>query len=440
MIQHPVLEQLAAHGVRLGLDNIKSFLTYLGEPHRAYPVVHVAGTNGKGSVCAYVTAALVAAGYRVGTTISPHIQTVNERIQIDGRPIDDAALTEAIEALDRARVEWARSVGFEGTPLTYFEFVTAAAFLYFASVPVDVAVVEVGLGGRLDATNVVRPVACAITQIGLDHTEELGGTLAEIAGEKGGILKKETPVVIGPMPPEALAVLERQAEWMRCPLWKPGRDLRREQRGGAWNLATPAGSLEKVTLGLRGEHQGANALVALGVLHRLREQGFLIPDDAIRAGLRDVRLGGRLEPLLPGLWVDGAHNEDGARVLAKWLEKQPRPASRILLFGMGEGRDPVKFLTPLLPHFDEVVTTRSAHPKARDPYELGLALQDLEVVLSEGGPIESALPEIYAEAEETWVTGSLFLAGAARSLVEAGALDGIVPGQAAADDASESEE
>jgi dihydrofolate synthase/folylpolyglutamate synthase len=250
-------------------------------------------------------------------------------------------------------------------------------------------------------------------------------------------VKTVVPVVIGPMPPDATEAIERRAKALRAPLWKPGRELMREFRAGTWTLATPGGTLRDVELGLRGEHQGANALVALGILHRLREQGFLVPDEAIRAGFRKTQLPGRLEELRPGLLVDGAHNEDGARILAAWLAKQPRPGSRILLFGMGEGRDPGKFLAPLLPHVDEVVTTHCAHPKARDSAELATALSALEITLSDGGPIDEILPEIYREADETVVTGSLFLVGAARSLVSQGALAGITPGQGAPEEEAE---
>jgi dihydrofolate synthase/folylpolyglutamate synthase len=432
MITHPVLEQLASHGVRLGLDRVRAFLQFLGEPHRAFPVVHVAGTNGKGSTCMLVTSALAKAGYRVGTTLSPHLEAVNERIRFDGLPVDDPRLVEGIEALDRARQEWALSAGVESDPLTYFEFVTVLAFVLFAQEAVDVAVVEVGMGGRLDATNVVHPLVCAIPTIGLDHAEDLGGTLAEIAGEKAGILKRQVPVVIGPLPAEAREVVEARAKGLASPLWKPGSDLIREQRKVAWNFRTPAGSLSDVRLGLDGQHQGANGVVALGVLHRLRQQGFLISDEAIRDGFASVSFGGRLEELLPGLIVDGAHNVEGTQALAAWLQTRPRPKNRILLFGMGNERDPVAVIKPLLPHVDEVVTTRSRHPKAREPGRLAEMLADLEVVLSDGGPIEEALPEVYAEADETLVTGSLFVVGAARTLVREGALEGLAPGQGAA--------
>lgn len=428
MLHHPILDQLAAQGIRLGLDRITAFLQVMGEPHRAYPVVHVAGTNGKGSVCNFVTQSLVAAGFRVGTTVSPHVEDVNERVMIDGVPIDDAALTEAIEAVDRARWDWAQAHGIDGTPLTYFEFLVAVAFHVFAERAVDVAVVEVGLGGRLDATNVVSPVVCAVPSISYDHMDQLGDTLAEIAAEKAGIFKRGVPVVIGSIPDEARVVLETRAQQKGCPLWRPPQ-LRREQRGDLWNFATPNGTLANVKLGPQGVHQGNNALVALGVLHRLRELGFPVSDEAIREGFGRPGLPGRLEWLRPGLVVDGAHNEGGTRALATWLGSQPRPASRILLFGMGVDRDPAAVVAPLLPFVDEVVTTKCAHPKAREPMDLAMALRDVvgDVGLSAGDAIEVTLPEVYAEADEVVVAGSLFVVGAARALVREGALDDFEP-------------
>jgi dihydrofolate synthase/folylpolyglutamate synthase len=435
-MHHPVLDQLAASGMRLGLEQVKSFLDHLGEPHRAYPVIHVAGTNGKGSVCTYVTQALVEAGYRVGTTMSPHLEAVNERVRLDGVPVDDALLLDAIESLDRARWDWARSAGITESPLTYFEFTTVLAFQVFAASAVDVAVVEVGMGGRLDATNVVQPNVCAITSIGFDHMEHLGNTLGAIAGEKAGILKRGVPVVIGALPPEARQVVELRAKQLGAPLWRPGNEMTKELRKTGWQLRTPGGTLQDVNLTMRGLHQGTNALVALGVLHQLRKQGFHVPDEALKAGLQKAMLGGRLETLLPGLIVDGAHNEEGATALAAWLASQPRPKNRILVLGMGIERDPAKFVKPLLPHVDEIVTTMGAHPKAREPEALGQLLESVDAVVSIGDRIEDTLPEVYREADETIVTGSLYLVGAARSLVREGALDGITPGQGPAADAA----
>ena len=218
----------------------------------------------------------------------------------------------------------------------------------------------------------------------------------------------------------------------------PGLDglaLMREVRKTGLVLSTPEGSLAELTVRMQGAHQHGNALVALGVLHQLRRQGFLIPDDAIRKSLASVQVPGRLETLLPGLVIDGAHNEDGAKALAAWLSTRPRPSSRILLWGMSSGRDPLKIIAPLLPLVDEVVTTRCAHPRARPSYELAAMMQELDVLLADGGPIEHCLPEVYREAHETIVSGSLFLAGAARSMVREGRLAGIEPGQGPPEDA-----
>jgi len=426
---HPLLDQLANGGMRLGLGRIRDFMHFLGEPQAAYPAVHIAGTNGKGSTCAFVTSILTQAGYTVGTTLSPHIEEVNERVLINGIPVDDGTLVEGLEAIDRARWDWARSAGFSGQPLTYFEMMIATALLVFARRQVDIAVVEVGLGGRLDASRVVRPIVSAVTHVGLDHTEHLGDTLEAIAAEKAGIFQRGVPVVAGAMPAEAMATIEAFARRNGAPLWRPGPQLRRSCRSGRWSFGTPSGGVGEVELGLEGEHQGSNALVAVGIAHQLRSLGFALDDQHIRDGLGQATLSARLEQLLPGLIIDGAHNVDGARALAAWLDGRPRPASRILLWGMGGERQPTGIIEPLLPHFDEVVTTSCAHPKAKDAMELAVALQDLDVVLSVGGAIEQALPEVYTEVEETIVSGSLFVAGAARSLVRAGALDGLAPGR-----------
>ena len=314
-----------------------------------------------------------------------------------------------------------------GTPsagLTYFEFMTVVAFYVFATQRVDVAVVEVGLGGRLDATNVVEPVMCAITTIGLDHQAQLGDDLAGIAREKAGIIKRGVPVVLGPMPAAAMDAIVAVAGARGAEVWRPGSHLRRQRTEDGWSFSCPDGSVSGIQIGLGGTHQVANASVAFGVLQRLRSAGFPVSDDHIREGFATAHLEGRLEELRPGLVVDGAHNESGAKALANWLGSRPRPATRILLWGMGEGRDAAAVLAPLVEHVDEVVTTRCAHPKARDPYELALSLQDIDCVLSAAGPVEEALPEVLAEADEVVAAGSLFLAGAVRSLVREMEFDG----------------
>jgi dihydrofolate synthase/folylpolyglutamate synthase len=430
VIHHPILDRLSQHGVKLGVERMASFLAHVGDPHLAYPVIHIGGTNGKGSTSMMVSSALAQAGYRVGTNLSPHLEQVNERIRLDTVPMTDSALAAALEGLDRHRQDWSRAQGDERPLLTYFEFLTALSFYVFAQEPVDVGVIEVGLGGRLDATNVVRPVVTSIVTVGMDHEAELGNSLGAIAGEKAGIFKRGVPAVVGLLPDEARDVVELRARTLQCELWRAGAHLRREWRRERWSFSTPGGNLADVSLPLRGDHMGHNAMVAVGILHRLRNLGFHLPDDAIRRGLETVDFSGRLEQLAPGLVADGAHNVDGAKALATWLSRQPRPKRRILLFGMGQGRDPVEIVAPLLAHVDEVVTTRCAHPKAREPMDLAEDLQGHtgEVPLAAGADIDTDLAQIYVEADETIVAGSLYLAGAARSLVRAGKLEGLVPG------------
>lgn len=396
---------------------MRRFLTALGEPHLAAPAVHVAGTNGKGSVCASVTQVLVDAGYRVGTTISPHLEHVNERVQIDGVAVSDATFTDLVEHVDRARRSWAEASGRPESVLTFFELALATAFVGFERASVDVQVVEVGLGGRLDATNVVRPVVCGITHIGPDHQDVLGSAVADIAAEKAGILKPGVPAVLGPLVPEAREVVVRIAEARGCPWWAPPALRRESHRDGRTTLTTPRGAAGPLTLGLRGAHQAANAMVTVGIVHRLQEAGFDIPGDAITSGLERAFIPGRLEQLRPGLILDGAHNADGARALAAWLREQPRDAPRVLLLGMGAGRDPVDVVGPLAPHVDVIVTTQCAHPRAVPAADLARAIQSLHPRVEAGDVIERTLPEVLARGGQTVVAGSLFVVGAARAVV-----------------------
>ena len=217
-----------------------------------------------------VTRALIEAGYRVGTYTSPHLEQVNERIAINGTPIRDGGLAREIDELDRERWDWVRLNEASTSVLTYYEFVTLLAFRHFAANAVDVAVIEVGMGGRLDATNVVQPLVTAITSISLDHQAVLGDTLAAIAQEKAGIIKPRIPVVTGILPQEAREVVSKKASIMGVEVWRPGPQMTvKESRKGIWNFRTPEGSVRNVGLRLKGTHQAENALVALGILHWL---------------------------------------------------------------------------------------------------------------------------------------------------------------------------
>ncbi len=419
MRTHPVLSQLAGRGIRLGLEDTEAFLLHLGSPHLAAKVVHVAGTNGKGSTCTCVTRALVAAGHKVGTFTSPHLEHVNERLRIDGEPISDADLDAAITALDAERRAWATAQGMEEPPLTYFEFVTVLAFQVFAQQQVDVMVIEVGLGGRLDSTNVVQPLATAITSIGLDHVDKLGDNLRDIAFEKAGIFKPGASITVGPVDPDAAAVIGRRADEVGVAPWWVGSQVQIEAVEGGYIWRSPEGSVGPVRPAMAGRHQVENMAVVVGILHQCRRAGLSVSDEDIAEGISKGVLAGRAERLADDVWADGAHNDAGARALAGVLADLPREGHRILLFGAGGDRDPNVLMGPLVEHVDEVWLTRCAHPHALSPEELAERV-DLPLPVQVAGDVEEALPRVRQAADQVIVAGSLYLVGAVRELLGVG--------------------
>ncbi len=418
------------------LQRMVRLLADLGNPQRQYPALHVAGTKGKGSVAALCASALQAGGYRTGFYISPHLTDFGERIQVDGAFIPRAAVAELMDTLRT------RAPAHPG--ITTFELTTALAFLYFARAQVDVAVLEVGLGGRLDATNVVVPRVSVITSLSYDHTNLLGHTLAEIAGEKGGIIKPGVPVVTAPQPPEALAVLEYLAAERGTALTVVGRDWlyrpvsqsldgqvfeiwsAREQqqlnalRAGGHAVAWRPPALE---IPLLGQHQVDNAAVAYAALHVVREQGLPLSASAIQAGLRDVRWPGRFELLSrrPALVLDGAHNADSAQKLAATV-REYFPGRRVtLIFGASSDKDVTGMLAALLAPgvgVERVLLTQAVHPRALDPDEL-LALAQAHAVTAATSPtvaqaVETALRSA-APDDVILACGSLFIVAEARA-------------------------
>jgi dihydrofolate synthase / folylpolyglutamate synthase len=301
---HPdtLLDRFAHFGVELGLERIERLLNDLGNPQDRVPIIHVAGSNGKGSTCAYLSSVLVEAGYRVGRYTSPHLVSWCERINLNGQDIPLPELQQlllgVIAAIDPSH----------SSP-TQFEVITAAAWLYFAQQEVDVAVMEVGLGGRLDATNVCdRPLVSVITSLSREHWQRLGNTLAEITYEKAGILKAKCPAVIAPQPPEAEAVLKQRLVELNCPaIW-----------------AAPEISL-KYSLPLPGEHQLINAALAIATLHLLQQQGWNITEDHITQGIAKTQWRGRLQWMKwrnRDLLIDGAHNPAGAAMLRRYMDQE----------------------------------------------------------------------------------------------------------------------
>ena len=407
--------------MRLGLDRIRSFLEGIGSPHTCAPVVHVAGTNGKGSVCSMVDAILQEAGYKTGLTISPHLQHVNERIRINGQPISDGQLDAVLRRVNELASDWGRShlnLGQDELPLTYFEAILAAAFLQFQQENVDVQVVEVGLGGRLDATSVVHPTVSAVVSIGLDHTDKLGPDLASVASEKAGIFRKSVPAVVGQMKPSALNALRDTAASRQTPLWVWGEDYQAFEtpRGLCWSM--DGVELDALTLALPGAFQVKNAGVALTLIELMQRSGnFTIPHSARRRGLARVEHAGRLEWLSDSVLLDGAHNVDSAQVLVEYLSTLPHDGPRTLLLGFGEDKDMRSIGTILAPQVDHILTTSCAHPRAASPAVIASALAGIDASVAEAGPVEEALPRAMANEGLLIVAGSLYLAGAVRDLL-----------------------
>lgn len=420
------LNTLKRFGEKPGLARIRFLLERLGQPQAAYPAVHVAGTNGKGSTAAMIAAILQAAGYRTGLFTSPHLVRYNERIQVNGAPIGDRDLEELLARL-KAEAEKAAADPGIGQP-TEFEVGTAAAFAYFAQARVDVAVIEVGLGGRLDATNAIAPLVSVITPVGLDHTRVLGTTLPEIALEKAGIIKPRVPVVCARQPAEARDVIAARAGELGCPLLLFGRDYDSRLEGagpGGTRFSVRWGDtwVEDLKVPLLGAHQADNAAVAVAAVRAAGER-LGVSEDAVRRGLAAVQWPGRMElvPGQPALLLDGAHNAEGARVLAEGLQAVFPGQRPVFVVGMLAEKPVDAVLRTLLPLGRAAVFTapRFGRGQPVDPPELARRAQGLvPQAAAEPGPAEAlALAREWAGAGGlVCVTGSLYLVGEVKGLL-----------------------
>lgn len=414
------------------LARMRVLMAALGNPERNYPIIHIAGTKGKGSVASFCASALRASGYRTGLYTSPHLEEYTERIQIDGRPIPPADLIALVETMKPQ---------IDAIPrLTTFEITTALAFLYFKQQGVGAGVIEVGLGGRLDATNVCLPQVAVITSISYDHTYLLGETLTEIAAEKGGIIKPAVPVVLAPQKDEARLVIERIAAQCQAPLIQVGRDYlfapescslenqtllvwqaSDQERLDAFIESGVGDGWEPVqlTIPLLGYHQVENAATAYAALQVAREAGIVVAETAIRQGFSEVYWPARFEILQrnPPVIVDSAHNRDSAQKLRQALDDYFPGYPVVLVFGASEDKDIHGMFTELVPRVRQVVATKSVHPRAIEPEQL------VEMAHQFGRPAH-AIPEVEAALEEALrlaageavvlVTGSIFVAAAVR--------------------------
>jgi dihydrofolate synthase/folylpolyglutamate synthase len=403
--------------IDLSLGRIERLMPTLGHPEgKLPPVVHVAGTNGKGSAVAFMRAALEAAGCRSHVYTSPHLVRFNERIVLAGREIEDAPLTQLLERVEAANA---------GAEITFFEITTAAAFLAFAETSADILLLEVGLGGRLDATNLVaRPVASCITPIDLDHQKYLGDTLAAIAAEKAGILKPRIPAVISEQRPAAMAPIAMRAEEIGTPLLIENRDWRAVPGKDGFRYEGPRWRLDLPRPGLLGAHQIRNAGAALACLEQLA--AFEIGAAALAQGIANARWPARLQRLTKGplakmlppdwqLWLDGAHNPHGASALAAWLDAEKKPAH--LVIAMLDSKDPAGFFEELRGRFASVrtVPVPSGH-SGLDPAGLAETARRAGHDAKHAADAAAAIAEIVARAPPgpalLMIAGSLYLAGA----------------------------
>ncbi len=424
--EHKTLDRYQSS--KIDADRPRRLLAALGAPQDRFPAIHIAGTKGKGSVAAMCAASLHAAGLRVGLYTSPHLREFRERIRVLTPDDPDGRIPEEAFA---ALIEQVRPVVDRLPDITWFEIVTAIAFLHFAQSAVDVGVIEVGLGGRLDATNVLTPLVSVITSLSLDHTQLLGNTLAQIAHEKGGIIKPGIPVVTANQPPEALRELERITAERAAPLTVVGGDWRyeavREHRDaqvrqrlivyGAEPVFIPPGTAFDVVLS--GAHQLLNAAVALAALEKTRHSFPALDVAALSTGLATAQWDGRLqmvqrEPGRPALLVDGAHNEDSAARLSAALQSDYTYDRLILIFGAPEDKNVAGMLDRLLPPADDIVVTTANHPRSATPEQLaGMAAargRDVRLTHSVAEALTAAV-NLAGPDDLIVATGSIILIG-----------------------------
>ena len=418
---------LRRFGWRPGLATIERLVALLHDPQAGIPFIHVAGTNGKGSTAAMLDAIFRAAGYRTGLYTSPHLLSFTERIRVNGKPINEGeivTLTEELQTLCAAHFapETTVPLGDRLPHPTFFELTTAMAFLHFRRHAVNAAVIEVGLGGRLDATNVIEPRVAVITNIALEHEEYLGRTLAEIAGEKAGIIKTRVPIVTAAHG-DALEVIRQRAAQLQAPVVFVPEAYRWEVResslaGQTFDLEGPRRRYEALRVVLPGRHQVENAVLAVAAAEAAQEQGFPLDTAAIRRGLAEAFWPGRLQVVMdrPRIILDGAHNPAGAAALASFLTEHRGSLGRlILVFGVLQDKDWVTMLGLLAPLADEIVLTRPPSERGADPAMLAPAAHHHARVTIAADP-QKALAQAReaARAEDTiLVAGSLYTVAAA---------------------------
>ncbi len=410
---------------KFDLHAITRLLAELDQPQRRFRSLHIAGTNGKGSTAAYLDGILQAAGRRHGRFTSPHLERVTERITLNGEEIEPAEFARHCSAA-QAAAERLLARGELRRPPSFFETLTAIGFLAFAGAGVEFAVVETGMGGRLDATNLVQPAVCAITPIGMDHERYLGSTLSAIAGEKAGIFKPGVPVVAAPQPPEAEAVLRRHASAVGAP-WREaaGASAAEPAADGRYRFSCRYRGKElQLEPSLRGRHQIVNAWTAVRAAEVIDEAGGRIPAEAVAAGIGDCRWPGRLErlpsrPGRPEVWADGAHNPAAARVLAGFMVEFWGSRLPVLIFGCMRDKAIAELGEILFPRARAVIATAPRQSRAARPETIHEAFTGLPISTAADLPRALALADDIAGEADILIAGSLYLVGEARAALGA---------------------
>jgi dihydrofolate synthase / folylpolyglutamate synthase len=413
-----------AAAAKFDLENITVLAERLGRPDRAYPSAHIAGTNGKGSTAAFLESILRHAGSRTGLNTSPHLEKINERIRINGEEINDQAFAETFTPIHE-RIEELLAAGKLRAHPTYFECVTAMAFEYFARERVDFGVFEVGLGGRLDATNILSPLVTIITRIDFDHENFLGHSLREIAAEKAGILKPGVPVVLAEQPPEAREVIFARAKILGCPVIEPAQIFRVDQeslQNGSFRarvIEAGSGTIFEIAPSLPGRFQLQNALNAAAAARLLQNRGFQIPDDAITQGIANTVWPGRLEKLqsAPDVYLDGAHNPSAARELAGFFEQNFSRRKIWLIYAALRDKAVDEVAGLLFPRAAEVIFTAPRTPRAVSATQLAEIAGHHAARFSVIPDAERAFEHAFAQAapeDAIFITGSLYLVGQLR--------------------------
>ena len=400
---------LESRGIKLGLERMEAAAAHRGHPERGLTYLHIAGTNGKGSVATMCESILRAAGYRTGQFASPHLQRYVERVQIGGRPISEAEAARRIEELRS-------DTGLP--PLSFFEYTTLLAFEAFRDAECDVVALEVGLGGRLDSTNIIDPTVCVITNIALDHQRILGDTHAKIAREKAGIIKKGVPVVVGVRRKSARRAITSRARSVGAPLRWIDRDFDGQSNDGATRIRVGSRTYDGIKLGLRGRYQLDNAACAVAAIHELEKVGIDVDVAAIRRGLARAKWPGRLEwcPGSPSFLFDAAHNASGCEALGRYLDDLAFPGKVVLLFGAMRDKDHPRMLRA----FDNRVSKRVYVPSS-----VGRSQRPRRFASLREGTVARSVRDGLARARRiagreglVVVAGSIFVVAEARGLVK----------------------